>query len=702
MKKKFRISKPSMTKTYSSGYASSFWSTSFDTNFKVNKGGKKSIDHTKLAATQRAIANFVNIVTGKQIPVVFQSTDESYTDGKQVVIGTKLEDDNFDPAVGLALHEGSHILLTNFNILENFYRLGSEFHQFVQYQGCDPELNMTSTELYLIKDLLNWVEDRRIDYHIYTTAPGYRMYYEAMYDKYFNSKIVTKALQSNIKRDEDMESYIFRLINLTNKNRDLDALKGLKEIWDIVDLKNINRLRTTEESLKIACDIYKVITKYIKKAEEEEKKKQCKGQEGKEEDDENKKQCNGGDQSIGFDGKDDQTEEDEQPKEDVEATQVKSDLSNAELKRLEKAIQSQNDFVKGKQKKVGRLSKKDARIVKTLKESGTESVQVETNPGQPTSCPVDTIVIKKMTPAIITSMDDLFDTYRAQELLNNNHDIYNEKWGHRYSRFRYMQDSVDAGIVLGKQLGKKLQLRNDERSLKSTRLNAGKIDRRLISQLGYNNASVFHRIVTDKYKNFFIHISIDASGSMGGRRIKDAIKSAVAIAQAASMTTGIRVQISLRGTAMFNGGNREKTVTLYAYDSAYDKMIKIKTYFKFLKCFGVTPEGIAFQSIFDDVKKDAKGDECIFINYSDGYPSHISGTDWYYNGVTFTKKVVNKMREIGINVIGYFIDGNPNDGGADTFRKMYGQDSEFIDTGNMTKVSNTMNKKFLEISDRVT
>jgi len=677
-----------MTKTYSSGCASSFWSNSFDTDFKIDIGGRRSVDHTKLAATQRAIANFVNIVTGKQIPVVFQSTDESYTDGKQVVIGTKLEDKNFDPAVGLALHEGSHILLTNFNILENFYRMGSEFHQFVQYQGCDPELDMTATELYLIKDLLNWIEDRRIDYHIYTTAPGYRMYYEAMYDKYFNSKIVTKALQSNVKTNEDMESYMFRLINLTNKNRDLDALEGLREIWDIVDLKNIQRLRTTEESLKIACNIYKVITKYVKKAEEEEKKKQCKGQE--EDDEEKKKQCNGGGGGSGCEEEDDQTE----------ATQVKSDLSNAEIKRLEKAIQAQSDFVKGDQKKIGKLSKKDARIVKTLKESGTESVQVETNPGSPDPCPVDTVIIKKMTPAVITSMDGLFNTYYAQQLLNHNHDVYDEKWGYRYGQFRERQLSVDAGIILGKQLGKKLQLRNDERSLKSTRLNAGKIDRRLISQLGYNNAAVFHRIITDKYKNFFIHISIDASGSMGGNRIDDAIKSAVAIAQAASMTTGIRVQISLRGTSELSG-NQDKTVTLYAYDSAYDKMIKIKTYFKFLKVFGVTPEGIAFESIFKDIKKDAKGDECIFINYSDGYPSHISGCSWYYNGVDFTKRVVTKMREIGINVIGYFIDGHSEGSGAKTFRRMYGQDSEFIDTGNMTKVSKTMNKKFLEISDQI-
>mgnify|MGYP007069475006 CR=1 FL=1 len=92
---------------YTSNQASSFWMDDFDTDFKRESG----VDYTKLAATQRAIGNFVNIVTGKQIPVVFQSSDNSYTDGERVVIGTKLDSDNFDAAVGLALHEGSHICL---------------------------------------------------------------------------------------------------------------------------------------------------------------------------------------------------------------------------------------------------------------------------------------------------------------------------------------------------------------------------------------------------------------------------------------------------------------------------------------------------------------------------------------------------------------------------------------------------------------
>lgn len=681
MSKKFRISKPSMTKIYSSGEASSFWSRGFDTNFRIERpGGLYTVDHTKLAAAQRAIANFVNIVTGKQIPVVFQTREESYTDGKTVVIGSKLEDDNFDPAVGLALHEGSHILLTNFDILKNADRLGSQFHQFVQFQGCDPKLEMTTEDLNLIFNLFNYIEDRRIDYHIYKNAPGYRMYYEAMYDKYFNSSVVDKALQSeNTKCDESIDSYLFRIINLTNKHRNLDALVGLRKIWDIIDLANIQRLRSSEESLKVACSIYKVIQENIAQAIAQAKQKTT-----------TKDECN----CTG-----DNKEDSDNTK---EKTQVKSDLSKGEMKRLEKAIQKQNEFVRGEQKKVGKLSKKDNSLVKTLKNAGSESVTVETySGGQGGTAPVDTIVIKKMTPDVITSVPELFDTYTNKDIIENQLDVLNitDHWDeYRYTRQRKMQLAVNDGILLGKQLGKKLHTRNENKTLKSTRLKSGKIDRRLIAQLGFNNASVFQKIISDVYKNFFIHISIDASGSMNGRRFHNAIKSAVAIAQAASMTTGIRVQISFRGTACLQ--NKEKAVTLYAYDSEHDKMMKIKTYFKFIKVFGMTPEGIAFESIFNTIKQDAKSDECIFINYSDGAPSKLSGTCSHYSGIRFTKKVINKMREIGINVIGYFIDGKTGTWEHQQFKCMYGPDSEFIDTTNMTNVSKSINKKFLEIADQ--
>ena len=674
--KKIRIRKTiaNPIKTYETS-ASSYWFDDIDTDFSYKVNNKRHIDHTKLAAAQRAIGNFVNIVTGKQIPVHFQNNDESYTDGESVTIGSKIEEKNFDATVGLALHEGSHISLTNFNLLDSL-QIGSRFHSHIAMRGGDPNMDMIQEDIMKVKDLFNWVEDRRIDYHIYTNAPGYRKYYDSMYEKYFNAKIVDKALKSNEKTDEDWDSYMFRIINLTNPNRRINALEVLPQVWNLIDLKNINRLKTSEDALNIAIEVYKIIRKQINDNQAKKQSTKDPGSSSRKNDSGNQKIKS----SINGKRRSDSTK--------PASTKPKDDeLSQKEKERLEKQIEKQEDFVNGNTRKIGKLSKKDTQIVKSLKDSGTENNPVNTNMGAGPIYNVDCIVIKKMTHSVMCHMDTIFNSY----------DLKHNKTP---SSYYGPGKGVMEGIILGKQLGKKLQLRNEEKSLKSTRLNAGKIDRRLISQLGFQNANVFHRIVTDRYKNFFIHISIDASGSMGGSRFRNAIKSAVAIAQAASMTTGIRVQISLRGTSDLNG-NMEKTVTVYAYDSAVDKMSKIKSYFPFLRTYGCTPEGISFKSILPYIKAEAKGDESIFINYSDGCPSSVSGVAWTYNGIEFTKKIVNEMKELGINVLSYFIDGKTDGYASSYFKRMYGKNSEFIDTCNLTQISRSMNNKFLELSESI-
>ena len=672
---------------YFSKSASSFWlSDDFDTDFKRGD----SIDYTKLAATQRAIANFVNIVTGKSIPVVFQSADSSYTDGTSVVIGTKLDDKNFDPAVGLALHEGSHIALTDFDMFKGGILANTPMAQIVRLNGLDPDMTMSHRDFSIIKDLLNWIEDRRIDLYIYTNAPGYRMYYEAMYDRYFNDKVIDKAIKANEKCQETWEDYMFHIINLTNPNRNLKSLAALQEIWNVIDLRTIQRLQSTEDALLVACKVYKLVKDAVAAAEAE-KQENAKPQDGDEPQ-----------QGDGGMGQGDGEGADEDGDSSAEATEggidSGSSLSANDLKKLAKAIEKQRDFLKGDNKKIGRLNKTQASIVNAIRESGTEVRQVATDESG-TANFVDAIVIKKLTAGIITAMPHLFSSRSTDYIagkLNYTADIADNPTG-RVSHIRRNDESVTRGIILGKTLGRKLQLRNADRTLKTTRLQAGKIDRRLISQLGYDNANVFHRIVTDRFKNYFIHISIDASGSMGGEKFRNAIMSAVAVAQAASMTTGIRVQISLRGTES-STGNREKTVTLYAYDSAHDKISKIRNYFKYLDTFGCTPEGVAFKSIEQDIKRDAKGDECIFINYSDGYPTDPSGAAPRYNGVDFTRRVINGFRELGIGIVSYFIAMDGHCGDRTPFRTMYGLDAKFIDPKNMQEVARTLNSKFLEIA----
>ena len=90
-----------------------------DNSHQERKGGLNYGDLIKLTSRRRAIANFVNILTGQSIPVEFSSRGgENYTDGKKVVISADAKNETFDADVGLALHEASHILLSDFDVIQ--------------------------------------------------------------------------------------------------------------------------------------------------------------------------------------------------------------------------------------------------------------------------------------------------------------------------------------------------------------------------------------------------------------------------------------------------------------------------------------------------------------------------------------------------------------------------------------------------------
>jgi len=82
----------------------------------------------KLAVSRRAVSNFVNILTGKSVPVYFTDDgDSNCTDGKTVYLSADILDKaDFDPAVGLALHEGSHVVLSDFDLVKSIWTKSSK------------------------------------------------------------------------------------------------------------------------------------------------------------------------------------------------------------------------------------------------------------------------------------------------------------------------------------------------------------------------------------------------------------------------------------------------------------------------------------------------------------------------------------------------------------------------------------------------
>ena len=220
----------------------------------MNDVEKRSHDLYKLSSAKRAISNFVNIVTNDSIPVTFSQRGDSYTDGKSVVIGANVvEPKDFDVAVGLALHEGSHIKLSDFKLLHDIYNM---IPQHVTEGAIKKGIYNTQE---IVKNLWNYVEDRRIDQFVFNSAPGYRDYYRKMYDKYFNDKLIDKALLSDEYTEETIDSYMFRIINLHNKNTNLSKLKGLKEIYKVINLSKILRLKSSQDTFDIALKVFQII-----------------------------------------------------------------------------------------------------------------------------------------------------------------------------------------------------------------------------------------------------------------------------------------------------------------------------------------------------------------------------------------------------------------------------------------------------------
>ena len=615
---------------------------------------KPAVDTIALAAYRRSVANFVNIVTGRNdIPVTFNDGNDSYTDGKKVVISSNVKDKNFDSIVGLALHEGSHIKLSDFDFLKelaNGYVINKEVILKAGKKGySEHEVTMH------LKNLLEYTSN-------------------------------------------DWDSYLFRLLNLTNENRNLDAVKDLDKIYNIVFVKNHpSTLKDTKDAYKVALEVYNVILDNL--------------DDGIEETDEygevsTKPASEGGEESTesgdgsGGDGepKTLSDEEFEGLKDAMSSGDVSRGHSNgsdiqlteAQKKQLDRAFEKQKDFVDGKTKKT-KLAKKYAGELKSIEESGMRLTEVggkgfgdyDYRTGEYGKGKTNCVVIDRIT-------DSLVDNNLCEALRE------------RYYRNDDMVSTIAEGMRLGTMLGKKLKVRNESRDTKWTRKDSGRIDKRLIAELGFGNDRVFSSVFTDSYADAHLHISIDASGSMSGDKWTNTIKATVAICKAASMIQGLTVDVSVRYTSYSRGGYRrsdsERPAILMAYDSRKNKMSHIKKYWKSLGVSGTTPEGLCYQAIMDKISEGSKDKESYFLNFSDGMPMFSNSDLSYYNeqAVRHTKNQVKDIRAKGVKVISYYIGSEyDSDRYMVDFKKMYGKDAKFIDVSSVSALAKTMNKKFL-------
>lgn len=697
-------------KSRSSGYSSSnYWlkdsifekkqSQFFDEPETMEKESK--YDHFQLAQYQRAISNFVRILTGRNdITVKYNTRGENYTDGKTVTLSPNIKEKEFDTAVGLALHEASHIIHSDFDMLKAII---DENRRNSGYEVADRK-----------KLFLNLVEDLYIDATTYRDAPGYRGYYSSLYQKYFGDKKIVEGLWSQDYGVPTWDNYLFHLINIRNPQRNLQALPGLQKMFTMIDLPNITRLSGGMDArFSLANALYNECEKYIDATAQmmEDMMKKMSNQQG----DGNGDGQGSGSGEMDYDQLNKALEEvgDEMGdagdetgegsggsgngkftatngvpiQEEIEGTNYldMDKLSDKAKKALEKMLEQQKDFVRGIPRKA-KLSKQDQQKVDAYASVDIEKKVVGANSNfSKKGLPL--YVIKGVTESFIDSV------------------------GHTYGIRNWVSDhnkrNIEDGINRGKMLAKKLQLRNEERVLKTSRLDSGKIDKRLLHEIGFDNFDIFSKININAYKPSFIHISLDQSGSMQYSLWESAIQFAAMFATASKYINNIHLVITTR-SSFSSGGKQSSYHSRYdqvpymmtIFDSKKDNINHIRKFFPRLQANSLTPEGLCFDGIMKETLRMAQNTDAYFINICDGEPYLQYASDagsFQYQGTEARKHSNQQMKRMeagGVKFITYFI-GSHHD--FEKVRECYADRAVHLErAGEIHKIATTMNKRLLD------
>ena len=624
----------------------------------------------------KGCSNFVEILTGKKIPVRYaQNADSSFTDGKSITISSEIIPENMDSTIGLSLHEGAHCAITDFQLLKDFV---AKKNVPVQYHK----------DIRFIKNLWNWVEDRRIDNWAYNVAPGYEKYYDALYDRYFFTDKITIALVTmhEALKKETKRNYEFFIINSMHPCVSMTELKGLPAIKNIIDLDNVSRLRTSKDCLRVAYCLYDEIMKHVEPDSDLPDVGDIpnvpmdKGEPGDGGNNGNSGE-DGQDGKGGQNGYSDSDEGDKDAESDSDGDNEGDNdgddfdplgkpydilIQDDDADIIDIILEDQRKFINGELEK------------KPISDADNKALQVLLKPNH-----IEDDVKGQIRVVCVTEIGE-------QEINAGIYQIFSPKVISKQANW------ISEGLKLGKMLGSRLKLRAEEKILKTVNQKSGFINKRALFSASFDNDRLFYTVKEESYKDISVHISVDMSGSMAfGTKWENTLISLVALMKATSMIKGIRTQVSMRYSGSLVGGF-EEAVSICFYDSAEDNIRKVNLLLH-ARPLGGTPEGLVYKGMAETMLLPLLKNDTLFINFSDGEPGTLRMSA--AEGVKITKEVIKKFRTMGISILSYFIseDSKPHPSTVAKFKTMYGAEAQFIDVKHMMSLVKTINAKFLKM-----
>ena len=248
----------------------------------------------------------------------------SYTNGKQIVISSNIEDitpkKKLDVMIGLALHEISHCLYTEFNALKN--------------------------KNDIQKALINIIEDELIETQLGMTYPGYANFFKAvkyhMFDKLGHENLLKKA-NSELEQIMTLFLYIVRYPKYVCEV-DKKIMKTYEELF--TKIKNIldshgclseNIVgKVTGNSVGAASDIYELLKKYIDENQDNQSGENGEGDESSEADESSEGEGSEGDESS-------EAESSEKSSKSKSFADQEREFSSSEINEAIKKIQESCD-----------------------------------------------------------------------------------------------------------------------------------------------------------------------------------------------------------------------------------------------------------------------------------------------------------------------------------------------------------------------
>jgi hypothetical protein len=659
---------------------SSYWMGKSGTGLqsKVSEGSIEYLEH--LRSIQRSVAGFVKIATGQEYPVVFSGGQQSYTDGKTIVISADTDPTSMDSLVGTALHEAAHCLLSNY-VFKFLPEMSALFEAFVRELKTSIEsdanrlgipmrpaaapvaasalgANEKGSVYELVQMAMNVLEDRRIDYWMYQSAPGYQPYYDSMYDKYWHSADIDKAMQDPRFHTLCVENYMLFVINMTNKHYNPAVMPGLAEIrkianltpkglegrgdadpkWKMFPFRNPSAA-TADQLPSLFVDAVKIVEIMLKHSltyENQNRPTKGKGE-----------------------GKD--------------GNQI-GDLPNMDFGRVGRAIDRQRKFLNHDTDK----KKASAEVQAQLDQLSDTKADIKEVDGD--------FIAKDVKAKVIIYRDVSAKTAQSK--------VFPFSYTRNYRGGNKNPDSVKAlsqGMRMGQILAARIAVTQDESPLTFTRQQSGRLDKRLIAGLGYGQSSVFSHTFVERKEPCTVWIDVDLSGSMDGDKYINAMAVAVAIAYAAEKTRTLNCVVAVRDA------DHEAANLAILYDSRRHTFNQLRSVVPYISVAGGTPEGLCFEAVKDELLAMGKAAGTkYFINLSDGEPMfqfiHKSRS-YSYSGQPawdHTRRLMNQFRLADINVLSYFISDHETTHAG--FRQMYGKSAAFVKADQVNGIVRTLNR----------